>query len=150
APEFIEKEKVALVAELEKENEELARLKKPLHKIPRFVSQKELTAEILKEEEEHLKEELKAQNKPEAIWDRIIPGQMERFVADNTLLDQRLTLLGQFYILDDKKRVEQILSESGKAADDVFSIIDYVRFELGEGIEKKENDFAAEVAAQLG
>lgn len=150
APDFIEKEKVALVAELEKENEELARLKKPLHKIPRFVSQKELTAEILKSEEEHLKEELKAQNKPEAIWDRIIPGQMERFVADNTLLDQRLTLLGQFFILDDKKRVEQILSESGKAADDVFSIIDYVRFELGEGIEKKENDFAAEVAAQLG
>lgn len=75
---------------------------------------------------------------------------MERFVADNTLLDQRLTLLGQFYILDDKKRVEQILSDEGKAANDVFSIVEYVRFELGEGIEKKESDFAAEVAAQLG
>lgn len=147
---FIEKEKIALIAELDKENEELRRLKKPLHRIPRFVSQKEITTEILKHEEDRLKEELKEQKKPEAIWDRIIPGQLERFIADNTILDQRLTLLGQFYILDDKKRVEQILDDENKAANDVFSVVEYIRFELGEGIEKEKSDFAAEVAAQLG
>lgn len=147
---FIEKEKLALVAELEKDNEELQRLGKPLHRIPRFVSQKELTKEVMNDEEARLKEELKAQNKPEKIWDKIIPGQLERFVADNTLLDQRLTLLGQFYILDEKKRVEQILEEEAKRLGDSLKVVGYVHFELGEGIEKKESNFADEVAAQLG
>ncbi|RAX58617.1 elongation factor Ts [Helicobacter monodelphidis] len=148
--EFIQKEKIALIAELEKENEELARLKKPLHKIPRFVSKKEITEEIIKEEEQRLKEELKAQNKPENIWERIIPGQIERFIADNTLLDQRLTLLGQFYIVDDKKRIDQILAEENKKLGDSIHVHAYIRFELGEGIEKQKTDFAAEVAAQMG
>lgn len=147
---FIQKEKIALVAELEKENEEFKRLGKPLHKIPRYVSQKELNDEILKNEEKQLKEQLKAQKKPENIWDKILPGQLERFVADNTLLDQRLTLLGQFYILDDKKRIKQILDEEGQKQGDSFRIAAYVRFELGEGVEKQKTDFAAEVAAQLG
>ncbi len=148
--EFIQKEKVALKAELEKENEEFKRLGKPLHIIPEYVSQKEITAEILKKEEEEIKKRLREQNKPETIRDKIITGQLERFKADNTLLDQRLTLLGQYYILDDKKRVEQILNEEGQKHGDSFKIADYIRFELGEGIEKQATDFAAEVAAQLG
>lgn len=147
--EFIAKEKIALVAELEKENEELKRLGKPLHKIPSYVSQIELTEAVLKQAEENLRAELKAQGKPEAIWDKILPGQMERFIADNTLIDQRMTLLGQFYVMDDKKTIAQVLEAKSKELGDSIEITEYVRFELGEGIEKEVVDFAAEVAAQL-
>lgn len=146
---FIQKEKVAIVAELQKENEEFKRLGKPLHKIPKYISRSELTESVLKAQEQKLQEDLKKQGKPEQIWDKILPGQMERFVADNTLLDQRMTLLGQFYVMDDKKTIAQVLEAKSQELADEISITEYVRFELGEGIEKKIEDFAAEVAAQM-
>lgn len=74
---------------------------------------------------------------------------MERFIADNTLIDQRMTLLGQFYVMDDKKTIAQVLEAKSKELGDSIEITEYVRFELGEGIEKEVVDFAAEVAAQL-
>ena len=100
--------------------------------------------------EEKIKEELKAEGKPEKIWDRILPGKVERYIADNTLLDQELCLLDQFYALDDKKTVSQIVEQKSKDLGGKIEITKFVRYELGEGIEKKDDDFAAEVAAQLG
>ena len=147
---FIEKEVVALKAELEKENEELVRLGKPLHKIPEFGSKSQITDEVLARVTENLKAELKKQNKPEQIWDKIIPGQIDRFFADNTILDQRLTLLGQFFVMDDKKTIEQVIAEKSKELGGNIVITSYVRYEVGEGLEKKVDDFAAEVAAQIG
>ena len=146
---FIKKEKGALIAEIEKENEELKRLGKTLKAIPEYISKKELNKEVLSKKEEQFKENLKAQKKPESIWDKIIPGLLDRFVADNTLLDQRLTLLGQFFVMDDKKTIAQILDEKSKELNDKITITRYERYELGEGIEKKEEDFAKEVASQL-
>ena len=148
--EFIEKEVVALKAELEKENEELVRLGKPLHKIPEFGSKSQITDEVLARVTQDLKAELKKQNKPEQIWDKIIPGQIDRFFADNTILDQRLTLLGQFFVMDDKKTIEQVIAEKSKELGGNIVITDYVRYEVGEGLEKKVDDFAAEVVAQIG
>lgn len=148
-PDFIAKEKIALIAELEKENEELKRLGKPLHKIPLYASRIELTDSVLAQAEERLKAELKAQGKPEAIWDKILPGQIERFIADNTLVDQRMTLLGQFYVMDDKKTIAQVLKAMSENLGDELEITEYVRFELGEGITKEETDFAQEVMAQI-
>ena len=149
-PDFIEKEFLALKGEFEKENEEFVRLGKPLHKIPQFGSRAHLTDEILAKEIEVLKDELRKQNKPEKIWDKILPGQIDRFIADNTQIDQRLTLLGQFYVMDDKKTVEQVIEEEAKKLGGKIEIVKYVRFEVGEGLEKKSEDFAAEVAAQIG
>ena len=149
-PDFIEKEFLALKGEFEKENEEFVRLGKPLHKIPQFGSRAHLTDEILAKEIEILKDELRKQNKPEKIWDKILPGQIDRFIADNTQIDQRLTLLGQFYVMDDKKTVEQVIDEEAKKLGGKIEIVKYVRFEVGEGLEKKSEDFAAEVAAQIG
>lgn len=147
--EFIKKEKNALIAEIEKENEELKRLGKTLKAVPEYISKKELSIDVLNKKEEEFKENLKKQNKPEAIWDKIIPGLIDRFIADNTLLDQRLTLLGQFFVMDDKKTIAQILDEKSKELNDEIKITNYIRYELGEGIEKKEEDFAKEVASQL-
>ena len=148
-PEFIEKENIAIIADIEKENEELRRLKKPEKRIPQFVSRLQLTDEAMAKAEEDMKAELKAQGKPEKIWDRIIPGQLERFIADNTQLDQQLALLSQFFVMDDKKTVEQVIAEKAKELGGTIELVDYVRYDLGEGLEKKVDDFAAEVEAQL-
>ncbi|WBR54845.1 translation elongation factor Ts [Campylobacter sp. VBCF_01 NA2] len=148
--EFIEKEFAALVGELEKDNEERVRLGKPLHKIPVYGSRAQITDEVLAKETENLKAELKKQNKPEQIWDKIIPGQIDRFIADNTQIDQRLTLMGQFFVMDDKKTIEQVVAETAEKLGGKIEIVKYVRFEVGEGLEKKVDDFAAEVAAQIG
>lgn len=147
---FVEKETIALKAEIEKENEELKRLGKPLKNVPEFASRLQLSDAVLAKAKADFEAKLKEQNKPEKIWDKIIPGQIERFIADNTQLDQRLTLLSQFFVMDDKKTIEQVLSEKSQELNDDIKITDYVRFELGEGLEKKVDDFAAEVAAQIG
>ena len=148
--EFVEKEFIALRAELEKDNEELKRLGKPLHHIPEYASRCQIGDAELAKATKEIEEELKAEGKPEKIWDKIIPGKIERFYADNTVLDQRLTLLGQFYVMDDKKTIEQVIEEKSKELGGKIEIVKYVRFELGEGLEKKVDDFAAEVAAQIG
>lgn len=147
---FIEAEYKALVAELEKDNEERKRLGKPLHKIPLYASKKQLTQDVIENFKEDLKAELKAQNKPEKIWDNIIAGKVNSFIADNSQLDAKLTLLGQFFILDDKKTIEQVLEAKASELGGELEIVKFVRFEVGEGIEKKQDDFAAEVAAQIG
>ncbi len=148
-PEFIEKENIAIVADIEKENEELRRLKKQEKRIPQFVSKLQLTDEAMKKAEEDMRAELKAQGKPEQIWDKIIPGQLERFIADNTQLDQQLALLSQFFVMDDKKTIEQVVAEKAKELGGTIELVDYVKYDLGEGLEKKVDDFAAEVEAQL-
>lgn len=147
--EFVDKEFVALKAELEKDNEELKRLGKPLHHIPQYASRSQLSDDIMNKAIENIKAELKAEGKPEKIWDKILPGKIERFYADNTLLDQRLTLLGQFYVMDDKKTIAQVIEEKSKEFGGKIEITEYIRFEVGEGLEKKVDDFAAEVAAQI-
>lgn len=148
--EFVEKEFLALKGELEKENEELKRLGKTLHNIPEYASRLQLSDDVIAKATEKIKEELKAEGKPEQIWDRILPGKLDRFFADNTVLDQRLTLLGQFYVMDDKKTIEQVIEEKSKELGGKITITGYVRYEVGEGLEKKVDDFAAEVAAQIG
>jgi elongation factor Ts len=148
-PEFIEKENSAIIADIEKENEELRRLKKPEKRIPEFVSKLQLTDEALANAKTKMEADLKAQGKPEKIWDKIIPGQLERFIADNTQLDQQLALLSQFFVMDDKKTIEQVVLEKAKELGGSIKLVDYVRYDLGEGLEKKVDDFAAEVEAQL-
>ncbi|MDD2383911.1 MAG: translation elongation factor Ts [Sulfurospirillaceae bacterium] len=147
--EFIEKETIGIKADIEKENEELKRLQKPLKRMPLFVSQAQLTDEVLANAKKEMEDELRAQGKPEKIWDRIIPGQIERFIADNTQLDQQLTLLSQFYVMDDKKTIAQVVEEKAKELGGKIELVKYVRFELGEGLEKRGCDFASEVAEQL-
>ena len=145
-PAFVESENKAIRAEIEAENDELVRLKKPLKKIPDFVSRSQLTDEAIAQAKARFEDELRAAGKPEKIWANIIPGQIERFITDNTQLDGRFALLSQAYVMNDKQTVEQAIAE----VDSSIEITGYIRFELGEGIEKKEEDFAAEVAKQIG
>jgi len=59
-------------------------------------------------------------------------------------------LLSQLFVMDNKTPIAQVVEQAGKAAGKSITLVDYVRFQLGEGIEKKETDFAAEVAAAAG
>jgi len=148
--EFVESETKGRIEAIKKENEELARLGKTLKHVPTYVSMMQLSDEILAQAEADIKETLKAQNKPEKIWDRIIPGQLARFIDDNTTLDKEQALLDQSYVLDDKLTVAEAVEAAAKKLGGTAEIVDFIRLEVGEGIEKQADDFAAEVAAQMG
>lgn len=108
---FVARETEALQGQIKVENEDRARLGKHLKNVPQYASHRQLTPEVMTQVEEAIKAELQAEGKPEKIWDKIIPGKIERFIADNTLLDQRLCLLSQFFALDDTKTVEQAIKD---------------------------------------
>jgi len=149
-PAYVASETIGRIEAIKKENEELSRLKKPLKNVPQYISMSQLTDEVMAKAEADIKETLKAQNKPEKIWDKIIPGSIARFISDNTTLDKEQALLDQNFVLDEKKTVAQAVEAAAKALGGTAEITAFIRLEVGEGIEKKEDDFAAEVAAQMG
>lgn len=112
-PAFIASETDARIAVIEKDNEELARLGKTLKNVPKYISYAQLTEEVLKQAEEDAKAELKAEGKPEQIWDKIIPGKIQRFISDNTTLDQEKALLDQNFIKDESKKVGEYVKSFG-------------------------------------
>ena len=83
-----------------------------------------------------MKEDPKMANKPEKVLENILKGKVKKHFKDQCLADQE-------FFLDSKKSVSQYLKEE-KA-----EVVSFVRYQVGEGIEKKEEDFAAEVAAQM-
>jgi elongation factor Ts len=119
-PAFVAAETEARIAVIEKDNIELGRLGKTLKNIPQFISMSQLSEAILAKAEEAAKAELKAEGKPEQIWDRILPGKMERFIADNTTLDMEQCLLDQTFIKDEKKNVAQYVKTYGDVAVSTF------------------------------
>ena len=112
-PAFVTAETEARIAVIEKDNIELGRLGKTLKNVPEFISMSQLSEAILAKAEEAAKAELKAEGKPEQIWDRILPGKMERFISDNTTLDLEQCLLDQSFIKDEKKNVAQYVNTYG-------------------------------------
>ncbi len=105
---------------------------------PRFINEDAVPADVIEKEKEIAKEQLIKEGKPENILDKILPGKIKRFLQDNTLENQK-------FVMDDKISVGEYLNKSCDGA----KLNSYVRFELGEGIEKVEEDFAAEVAKQM-
>ena len=125
-PAFIASETEARIAVIEKDNIELGRLGKTLKNIPQHISMAQLTEDALAQAEDAAKAELKAEGKPEQIWDKILPGKMERFISDNTTLDQEQCLLDQNFIKDDKVRVSKYVASYGEV-----NITEFKRVSLG-------------------
>ena len=125
-PEFVASETEARIAVIEKDNIELGRLGKTLKNVPKYISRAQLTDAVLAEAEEAIKAELKAEGKPEQIWDKILPGKLERFIADNTTLDQEKCLLDQNFIMDDKMNVAQYVASKGDV-----SVVSFERVVFG-------------------
>ena len=113
-PSYVASETEARIAVIEKDNIELARLGKTLKNVPKYISMAQLTPEVLAEAEEEAKAQLKAEGKPEQIWDKILPGKMDRFISDNTTLDKEQCLLDQNFIKDEKSTVAKYVASYGE------------------------------------
>ncbi len=110
---------------------------------PAYVDRTFVPSDILEKEKEIYREELRTSKKPEAIWEKILTGKLEKFYENNVLVDQ-------VWIKDDKKKVKDLIAELGKKAGATLTVGRVARIEVGEGIEKKKEDLAAEVAKTLG
>ena len=124
-PTFVANETEARIAVIEKDNIELGRLGKTLKNVPQYISMSQLTEDVLAQAEEAAKQQLAAEGKPEKIWGNILPGKMQRFVSDNTTLDQEQCLLDQNFIKDEKKTVAQYV------ADNNVEVVAFKRVSLG-------------------
>lgn len=81
--------------------------------------------------------------KPADVVAKMVDGAVAKFIKENALLNQ-------LFVIDGKTKISDVIASAGKAAGAEIKLVDYVRFQLGEGIEKAESDFAAEVAAAAG
>ena len=88
-------------------------------------------------------EQAKASGKPENIIEKMVEGRVRKYYEEVVLEEQA-------YIMDPDKKVKQVIADAAKELGADIKLVDYVRFKLGEGLQKKEEDFASEVAAQLG
>ena len=104
---------------------------------PNCISEADMPAELLEKEKEIFVAQARESGKPDNIIEKMIEGRMRKFLKENTLL-------GQAFVKNPEQSIEQLLKEGGA------SVVSYQRLEVGEGIEKKEDDFVAEVMAQAG
>lgn len=112
-PAYVASETEARIAAIEKDNIELGRLGKTLKNVPQYISMSQLTPEVLAKAEDDIKAQLQAEGKPEKIWDKIVPGKVERFISDNTTLDHEQCLLDQRFIMDDSVSVGDYVASKG-------------------------------------
>lgn len=102
-----------------------------------------LDPELIDRERKIAAEKAAESGKPENVQEKMVEGAVNKFAKENALLSQ-------VFVMDNKTPVAQVVEQAGKDAGAKIVLKDYVRFQLGEGIEKEESDFAAEVAAAVG
>lgn len=110
---------------------------------PEYITREEVPAERLEKEKEILKAQALNEGKPEKIIDKMVEGRLEKFYKEICLLDQP-------FIKDPDKTVKQLLTERIAAIGENITIRRFARFERGEGLEKKDENFADEVMKQIG
>lgn len=110
---------------------------------PQTVSSADLDAAALERERSILGEQARASGKPDDIVEKIIEGRLRKFYEEVCLLDQT-------FVIDGETKVAQVLEAAGKELGSPVAVKEFARFALGEGVEKPDEDFAAEVAAAAG
>ncbi len=110
---------------------------------PMYVRREEVTNDVLEREKDIYRAKARETGKPENIVEKIIEGQINKFYSDICLLEQA-------YVKDPDKTIQQYLNETIAKIGENMSIRRFTKYVLGEGLEKKESDFAAEVAAAAG
>lgn len=106
---------------------------------PLSLSVEDLDQAVVAKEREMLKAEALESGKPEAIVDKMVEGRMVKFFKESVLMTQ-------IFVMDSERSIEEVLADEAKTLGTDVKMTGYVRMELGEGIEKVEEDFAAEVA----
>ena len=113
---------------------------------PRFWDKSQVTPDVLEEEKKValalMDNDPKMASKPQAVKEKVVMGKLNKFYEENCLLQQP-------FVKDGSMSVEKYMASAAKALGGSVKFVDAVRFEKGEGIEKKQEDFAAEVAAQM-
>lgn len=104
---------------------------------PLYISEADVSPEVLEKEKEILRAQALESGKPAEIVEKMLEGRIRKYLAE-------ITLVGQPFIKDPDKTVGDLLNEAGA------TVVRFVRYEVGEGIEKKQENFADEVKAQLG
>ena len=110
---------------------------------PMFVRKDEVSTDVVEKEKAVLIAKAKESGKPEAIAQKMVDGQISKWMKEICLMDQP-------FVKDPDKTIDQIQQELVAKIGENIRVRRFVRFELGEGLEKKKSDFAAEVAAQAG
>jgi len=109
---------------------------------PRFLRREDVTEKDLETEREVARDQARQSGKPENIIEKMVSGKMDKFYGEACLLEQP-------YIKGDKQSVADYLKSAGKEKGCTYGVTRFVRYKLGEGIEKKSDDFAAEVASYM-
>ena len=134
---YIHGVKIGVVVNVDNDNEELAKdLAMHIAAVsPEFVSEKDVPAEVVAKEKEILMAQVEDSGKPPEIVEKMIGGRLRKFLAG-------ITLYGQPFVKNPDMTVEKLLKSENA------DVVSYTRMEVGEGIEKKEDNFAEEVMAQ--
>ena len=110
---------------------------------PTALSQADVDPEELQRERNVLSEQARESGKPEEIIEKMVTGRLQKFY-------QEVVLLEQTFVIDNETKVAKVVENAAKEAGTPIELVGFTRFNLGEGIDREEKDFAAEVAAQLG
>lgn len=114
---------------------------------PRYVNRTEVPADVIQKEREILMEQLKADpknsNKPAEVLEKIIEGRIGKFYEESVLLDQA-------FVKDPSRTIGDLVTDKISSIKENISIRRFTRYKMGEGIEKKADDFASEVASMVG
>ena len=110
---------------------------------PAYLDKDAVPADVIEKEKEILRAQALNEGKPEAIVDKMVMGRISKYYKENCLVDQE-------FVKDPDMSVSKMLEAKGKEMGGKITVKDYVRFEKGEGLEKREDDFADEVAKMAG
>lgn len=109
---------------------------------PSYLDKTQVPDEVLEHEKKIMTEQVINEGKPEAIAQKIVMGKIGKYYEENCLVNQ-------VFVKDNKMKIDQYTEKTGKDLGGKITIVDFVRFEKGEGLEKREDDFAAEVASMV-
>ena len=109
---------------------------------PSYVSKEDVPADVIDKEKAILRAQALEEGKPEKIVDKMVEGRIKSFYEDNCLLCQK-------FVKDPDKTIEQVVVEATATIGEKISIRRFVRYEMGEGLQKKEENFADEIQAQV-
>ena len=110
---------------------------------PKYLKREDVPADVVEHEKSILREQALNEGKPEHIVEKMIEGRLDKFYEEICLMDQK-------FIKDGDKKMIDLQNDLAAKIGENISVRRFVRFEVGEGMEKKEEDFAAEVAKQIG
>ncbi len=109
---------------------------------PQYLNKESVPAEALENEKEILRQQAINEGKPANIVEKMLEGRVKKFYQENCLMEQP-------FVKDQDKTITDVVNEAVLAIGEKISVRRFVRYEMGEGLEKRKDDLAAEVAAQI-